>query len=358
MWQSESIQRILRYGAVVAATAVAVSATPAPAQETYELSGDPAAVWNLAGAVNVTGGGSALTVEVRRGGADAGQLELATGAIDLDSDGVRRVDALRVVYPGDEIAYSGGGTELHVRDDGTFYRGGGDRGRKVKIREDGGGLDAHADLDIRIPSGKTVLVYLAAGEVVVSNVDGDLTVSSGSADIRSSGTSGRLVLDTGSGDVAVDGARGDVSLDTGSGDITADNVSGDDLTADTGSGDVTGSGITVGDLNVDTGSGDVSVQGVEATGVFVDTGSGDVEVAFQSSPAEISVDTGSGDVTLALPASWESSVELDTGSGDIHSDFPLTVEEMDEDYVRGRVGTGGGSLEVDTGSGDIRLIQN
>ena len=117
MWQSESIQRILRYGAVVAATAVAVSATPAPAQETYELSGDPAAVWNLAGAVNVTGGGSALTVEVRRGGADAGQLELATGAIDLDSDGVRRVDALRVVYPGDEIAYSGGSTELHVRDE-------------------------------------------------------------------------------------------------------------------------------------------------------------------------------------------------------------------------------------------------
>ena len=339
MWQSESIQRIVRYGTVLAATAIAVSATPAPAQETYELSGDPAAVWNLVGAVNVTGGGSALTVEVRRGGADAGQLEVATGAIDLDSDGVRRVDALRVVYPGGEIAYAGGGTELHVRDDGTFYRGGGDRGRKVKIREDGGGLDAHADLDIRIPNGKTVLIYLAAGEVVVSNVDGDLTVSGGSADIRSSGTSGRLVLDTGSGDVAIDGARGDVSLDTGSGDILADNVSGDDLTADTGSGDVTGSGITVGELNVDTGS-------------------GDVEITFRSSPTEISVDTGSGDVTLALPASWESSVELDTGSGDIHSDFPLTVEEMDEDYVRGRVGTGGGSLEVDTGSGDIRLIQN
>jgi hypothetical protein len=36
----------------------------------------------------------------------------------------------------------------------------------------------------------------------------------------------------------------------------------------------------------------------------------------------------------------------------------LTVEEMGEDYVRGRVGTGGGSLEVNTGSGDIGLIQN
>ena len=357
MWQSESTRRIINLGAVVAAAAVAFPATSASAQETYELSGDPAAVWNLAGAVSVTGGGSALTVEVRRGGADAGQLQVATGSIDLDSDGVGRVDALRILYPGDEIVHAGANTELHVRDDGTFYRGG-DEGRKVNIREDGSGLDAHADLDIRIPSGKTVLVYLAVGEVVVSNVDGDLTVSAGSADVRSSGTSGRLVLDTGSGDVSVDGARGDVTLDTGSGDVSASNVSGDELTADTGSGDVTGSGITVAELSVDTGSGDVDVQGVEATEVSVDTGSGDVEIAFRSSPAEVSVDTGSGDVTLALPASWESRVELDTASGDIHSDFRMTVEEMDDDYVRGRVGSGGGSLEVDTGSGDVRLVQN
>ena len=202
MWQAAANHRIRRYAVALAATALATSATAARAQETYELSGDPAAVWNLAGVVSVTGGGSDLTVEVRRGGADAGQLQVATGSIDLDSDGVGRVDALRILYPGDEIVHPGGNTELHVRDDGTFYRGG-DRGRKVKIREDGSGLDAHADLDIRIPSGKTVLVYLAVGEVVVSNVDGDLTVSTGSADVRSSGTSGRLVLDTGSGDVSV-----------------------------------------------------------------------------------------------------------------------------------------------------------
>ena len=358
MWHVRSIHRIARFAASVAATVLAVTATPASAQESYELSGDPAAVWNLAGVVTVAGGGSVLTVEVRRGGADASRLEVATGTVDLDRDGVQRVDALRVVYPGDEIVYDGGGTELHVRDDGTFYRGGRNQGRKVKIRSDGSGIDAHADLDIRIPNGKTVRIYLAAGEVVVSNVDGDLAVSAGSADIRSSATSGQLVLDTGSGDVSLDGARGEVTLDTGSGDVSARNVSGGDLMVDTGSGDVTGAGITVSELNVDTGSGDVTLQSVEATRVLVDTGSGAVEIAFQSSPSDVLVDTGSGDVTLMLPETWESSVELDTSSGDIHSDFRLTIEEMDDDYVRGRVGTGGGSLEVDTGSGDIRLNQN
>ena len=41
----------------------------------------------------------------------------------------------------------------------------------------------------------------------------------------------------------------------------------------------------------------------------------------------------------------------------IEDDIEL-VEEMDDDYVRGRVGSGGGSLEVDTGSGDVRLVRN
>ncbi len=82
-----------------------------------------------------------------------------------------------------------------------------------------------------------------------------------------------------------------------------------------------------------------------------------MEIGFDASPDGIGVDTGSGDVSLTLPASWAASVELDTSSGEIHSDFQMMVEEMDEDYFRGRVGDGGGELSVDTGSGDIRLLQ-
>ena len=281
MWQTEPANGIGRLAVAVAA--LAVSTMPASAQETYELAGDPAAVWNLAGAVTVTGGGATLTVEVKRGGAEADRLQVITGAIDLEQDGVGRVDALRVVYPGDEISFEGGGTELHVRDDGTFFRGG-DRGRKVKIHEDGDGLDAYADLDITVPAGKTVRLYQAAGEIVVSNVDGDLMVSAGSADIRSSGTSGRLNLDTGSGNVTIDGARGDVMLDTGSGDVDARDVSAGDLVIDTGSGNVSGASVRVGELNVDTGSGDVTMEDVEAGELAVDTGSGDVSVRFTAGP--------------------------------------------------------------------------
>jgi hypothetical protein len=253
-----SVRRTLGgLGAVVASVAVAL---PATGQESYELQGDRAAVWNLAGSVSVTGGGSAITVRVRRGGADADRLEIGTGEISLESDGVGRVDALRVVYPGDEIVYPAAGeSEIRVRDDGTFYREGRERGRKVRIREAGSGLEAHADLDIEVPRGHTFFLYLAVGEVTVSNVDGDLTVDAGAADVRTSATGGRLLLDSGSGDIEVEGARGDVHIDTGSGDVEIRNVREGPLLADTGSGNVRGSGIEVGSLHVDTGSGDVTL---------------------------------------------------------------------------------------------------
>ena len=244
--------------AVAVTAAIALTASPAAAQETFELAGEAAAIWNLAGMVSISGGGSVVTVAVRRGGSGADRLEIQTGPINLD-EGVGRVSSLRVVYPGDEVKYGEGDSndEVRVRDDGTFYRGNG--GRKVKIRSSGSGLDAHADLDVRVPSGSRVLVYLAVGQVEVTNVDGDLTVDVGSADIRASGTRGSLVLDTGSGDIELDGARGDVVLDTGSGDVEVNGVSDGELLVDTGSGDVTGGDISVTALNVDTGSGDVEL---------------------------------------------------------------------------------------------------
>ena len=342
-------------GAAIAA--IVLTAARAPAQETFELAGDAAAVWNLAGSVSISGGGSVVTVVVRRGGTGGDRLDMQTGPIDLHDGDVGRVSSLRVVYPGDEITYTGAGSnEVRVRDDGTFYNG--DGGRKVKINSDGGGLDAHADLDVRVPDGSTVLVYLAVGEVEVSNVNGDLTVDVGSADIRATSTSGSLVLDTGSGDVELDGARGDVVLDTGSGDVDVQRVSDGELLVDTGSGDVTGGRISVSSLSVDTGSGDVTLSAVSAPEVMVDTGSGEVSLGFEAGPTDLSVDTGSGDVSLTLPAAWSGEVELETSSGDIHSDFRVTVEEMDEDYLRGRIGEGGGSMEIDTGSGDIKLLKS
>lgn len=343
-------------GAAFVLTSTVGSGRPATAtagtQETFRVPGDRVAIYNLAGRVEVRGGeGSEVSVAVRRGGADADRLRVERGPVE-------GFETLRVLYPDDRIVYRQGGwrgsSSLRVRENGTFYDDG-RGGRKVTVAADGRGLEAHADLSVTIPPGKSVGVYLAVGEVTVTNVDGELRVDVGSADVSANGTRGSLIVDTGSGDVSVLDVEGDLLADTGSGSVEARGVRGEDVALDTGSGDVRGSRITATRLVVDTGSGDVELSEVRATELRVDTGSGSVTVALADDAEFVEVDTGSGSVELMLPDSFGATVEVETGSGGIEFDVPVQVHRVGRSHLEGSIGDGRGQLRVDTGSGSVRL---
>lgn len=337
---------------------LAVPAVLAAQVERFELRDDHVAVYNLAGTAAVEpGGGGAVVVEVRRGGADARRLTVEHGP--LDGRGT-----LRVRYPDDRIRYdpadaSGGfQTELRVRDDGTFgdghwTRDRGERGRRVRIASRGGGMDAYADLRILVPAGRRVALYLGAGAVTVRNVNGVLRVDGHATPVTATGTRGELVVDVGSGRVEVTDAEGTVDIDTGSGGVTVRNVRGDVLRVDTGSGGVDATAVRVRRLEVDTGSGRVRVAEATAESVQIDTGSGTVDAELSGAVNAIDIDTGSGGVTLTLPADFGASVDLETGSGGIDLDFPVRVHRVERDHVVGTIGDGAGRLKIDTGSGRI-----
>jgi hypothetical protein len=332
---------------------IAASPRPAFGQE-YRIGGSDVAVYNLAGKVEVVGGGgSEVVVEVMTGGSDAGELRVLTGEI-------RGRETLRVVYPSDEIVYSelgrGSRMEIRVRDDGTF----GDEGRggdRVRISGSGDGLEAWADLRIRVPPGRDFAVYLGAGEATVENVEGDLRVDTGTGSVDASGVRGSLVVDTGSGSVVVQGVDGELSVDTGSGSVEVSGVRGPRLEVDTGSGSVAGQGISVGSLVVDTGSGSVELSEVACSDVMVDTGSGSVELDLLDDVERLIVDTGSGGVTLTVPDDLGARVEVDSGSGGIDADLPIEIEAVRRTYLRGTIGDGRGSIEIDTGSGGIKILR-
>jgi hypothetical protein len=312
------------------------AALAAQGVERFELAGDRVAIFNLAGSAVVEAGtGSAVVVEVRRQGGDAGRLEIQQGPI-------RDAQTLRVVYPDTRIRFRSDGwrgrTQLRVRDDGTFG-GWGDRGddpRRVTISTDGDGMDASADLRILVPQGRRVSVYLGVGPLSASNVNGDLRLDGSSGAVTTEGTTGSLTVDVGSGSVRVTRHAGNGSIDTGSGSVEVTGLRGDELNVDTGSGDVEGSGIQAGTVNVDTGSGSVDMGLVRA-------------------PREIVVDTGSGSVTFTIPDGLNADVALETSSGTIAMDFPLEIRRWERDEVRGVVGSGGGSIRIETSSGDITI---
>lgn len=341
-----------RATALLATLAALAAATPLGAQERHVLTGGPATIWNLAGEVRLEAGtGNDVVVELTRGGSDGRQLSVtASGA------------QLKVRYPDTDIVYTGGdrgnrgSTTLTVREDGTFGGGWGD-GRRTRVRTSGSGLEAHADLRVLVPRGKRLTVHLAVGEVVATNVDGDITIDVHSARTRATGTKGRLMVDAGSGSVRVEDGEGELEVDTGSGSTTILGFRGRSIEVDAGSGSTSARDVSVERFFVDVGSGSINAEGLATDDLEIDTGSGSVEVRLSKVPRRSNIDTGSGGVRLGLPANANADLDIDTGSGGISSDFPVTVDGMRRRELRGKLGDGGPVIRVSTGSGGVRLIK-
>lgn len=337
----------------------ALAAGPLLAQsEQRTLKGSTVAIYNLVGRIQAVGGsGDAVVVEITRRGADAAQLRIETGP-------VRGRESLRVVYPSDRIVYPEmrrSRTHLNVREDGTFsdgdWREWSSRDR-VQIRGSGEGLEAHADLVVRVPRGQTLELVLGAGRVEVSNVEGRVAVDVAAADVEVAGAKGSLSLDTGSGRVTVRDVSGDLSIDSGSGGLVVDRVKGSSLRLDSGSGGVQASDIEVGDFNADVGSGGLEVMRLAAPRVSVETGSGGVHLELLAAVERVDVETGSGGATIRAPASLSAEVEVETGSGGFHTDFAIVTRRFSRNSVQGRISDGRGRITIEAGSGTVRLLKS
>jgi lia operon protein LiaG len=324
--------------------------------ERRTLSGDRVAVYNLAGRVQIEGGGgSDVSVEISRGGNNGRSLRVATGAI-------RGLETLRVIYDDDRIVYPqqnrSSRTTLNVNSDGTFGDDKGDRDsdrNRVEIASSGSGAEEYADLRIIVPRGKSLDLHLAVGDVRASNVDGDLRVDVSSASVTTEHTRGTLSLDTGSGRVEVSDVQGDVELDTGSGGVVVNGVRGNTLKMDTGAGSMTVSDVDVRDLDADVGSGGFRARRIRSSRVSIDAGSGGAELEMLSDIERLTIDNGSGGVVVYLPETVGAQVEVETGSGGIDTDFAIQMRRWERNSLNGTIGDGRGRIHIESGSGRVQL---
>lgn len=349
----------VRFATAVLSAALVIPCASAAAQgEQRTLRGPQVAIYNLAGRLTaVPGTGDVVMVEITRHGADRDKLRIETGAL-----GGR--ETLRIVYPTDRVVYpelrQRTRMSIRVRPDGTFSdQSWNERGSRdeVQIRDSGSGLEGYADLVVRVPRGQKLDLYLATGRVEVTNVEGDILVDVGAADVDVSGTRGKLLLDTGSGRVAVRDVTGSVEVDAGSGGVTLDRIRGDVLRIDSGSGGVVASAIDVRDFTADVGSGGLRLRQLKASTVTAETGSGGVDLELVSLVERLVVETGSGGATIRLPANLGAELEAETGSGGFTSDFDIATRRISRNHVVGRIGDGKARIRLEAGSGSIRLLK-
>jgi lia operon protein LiaG len=337
---------------VVALLAALPSLAAAQQTKTLTLQGQDVAVYDLVGELTVErGSGSAVQVEVRPGGKDAGKLT-------VESTQIKGRPAIRVNFPDDHIVYPAMGrhsnSNFSIDDDGTWDSKG-NHSRRITVRGDGNGLEAHADITVRVPDGQRIALFLGVGKIEASNVNGDISLDAASGDIRMTSVGGQLHVDTGSGNVEATTATGTLNIDTGSGDVRVTTFKGTALDIETGSGNVDGNQIESPRLDIETGSGNITVAGTKSTDLELSAGSGDVEVTLETDVNSLDAETGSGNVTLRIPEAAGAELSLETGSGDFQVDFPVQLIRKEEGKLIAKMGDGQGRIDIETGSGDVTL---
>lgn len=207
-----------------------------------------------------------LAIEIGRGAVHVTATETTQSEVQVTG---RDADLCEVRQDGDRIAV---------------------RGPKQRSLFSGGD---RLDVDVTVPSGS------------------DVSVRTGSADVRLDGTIAAGQVKSGSGEVVVDTATGPLQVETGSGDVQVRDAQAA-LQVKSGSGDVSVRDVG-GSLMVSTGSGDVQVATARAASV-VKTGSGDFQVG--EAQGDLSFATGSGD--LVVRTAYRGRLTAKGASGDLH----------------------------------------
>ncbi len=187
-------------------------------------------------------------------------------------------------------------------------------------------LDCNPSCDgkivLLVPEGISLYGDIGSGNMLVENIDGDITASSRSGNIQVENTVGNLELETESGNVLVENIDGDITASSRSGNIQVEN--------------------TVGNLDLETGSGDVTGHSLSSVSCLADSSSGTVNLSFDEIPSDVNMETGSGNIKLTVPyGSYD--VDWDTESGN------TSIEGLIEDPDSPN------SIRTDTGSGNVTI---
>jgi DUF4097 and DUF4098 domain-containing protein YvlB len=251
------------------------------------------------------------------------------------------------------------------------------RGERVRIyhHRKGSAPTLYVDLRIALPAGSNAAVRNVIGRVNGGDLEGTLSIDTGSGDVQVASESGQLGIDTGSGNVVVGSTRGETTISTGSGDVVVRRLVGNG-SVDTGSGNVTVQKVSAGKLTIDTGSGDVTLQDGEAGRVIAKTGSGGVKV-LSVELEDLTAETGSGDVTVQSTLARTKRLTAETGSGDVdikagpNASFNVVSDQGSGDLnvhysdavlrkqghkvVGAKRGDGRTAIHIETGSGDATI---
>jgi hypothetical protein len=169
-----------------------------------------------------------------------------------------------------------------------------------------------------------------------------------------------LLARTSDGNVTLSGLQGDLSLTTGDGNLALDHVSGN-LHIKSGDGQVK---ITNADgaIEARTSDGNLSVEGLfHAVALHTSDGTLDLSLREGTRLADAStIQSSDGSVTVRVPQNFTADLNVHTSDGHVDCALPLTMDHYqsrgDQGHeLRGKLNGGGTPLTIHTSDGNVKI---
>jgi len=200
-------------------------------------------------------------------------------------------------------------------------------------------------LRVRVPSDSELRAKIESADVTVTGRLTDVSIKTGSGNVRLDTITGDTTIQSGSGDIEIQSAGNATRLQSGSGDVRLRAAAGS-VNASTGSGDITVDGVA-GQLQASSGSGDVRVGSADG-GVAVNTASGDQHIA-RVAQGRVRSNAASGDIRIGIAEGTAAWLSVNSISGSVRSELDGTAPPEDGEPTV--------EVRVNTVSGDIDLVR-
>jgi hypothetical protein len=169
-----------------------------------------------------------------------------------------------------------------------------------------------------------------------------------------------LEAKTSDGNVSLSGLQGDLSLTTGDGNVTLDHVSGN-LRIKSGDGQVK---ITnaAGAIDAHTSDGNLSVDGLFHA-LALHTSDGTLDVSLRDGTkldGASTIQSSDGSVTVRVPQNFAADFNVHTSDGQLDCVLPLTMDHFQSGgeqshQLRGKLNGGGVPLTIHTSDGNVKI---
>jgi hypothetical protein len=251
------------------------------------------------------------------------------------------------------------------------------------------------DMDVVVPKKAIVIVRSERGDINVSDMASDVTVSTQNGDIEINDTTGNVDASLQKGDVKVSDTKGDVKIAGHGGEIEVVDASGSltvdgefyssiradkiakgvrfvsqrtDLTLSQLGGhfEKTSGNLEIADApgNLTSRTKNVSISLENVTGkIVLDNTNGSIELRYSNAPKEdITVSNENASVTLSIPSSSSFEIHADCHSCDIDSEFSggslnATRTGKGDAHLEGKYGSGRGPKVILKSSYDSIAIR-